>query len=38
MHCNTFARVLMILIDYSLTRKLGYTHDTVSMIHTILLY
>ena len=37
-HGKTFARVLMILVNNSLTGQLGHTHNTVGMIHAILFH
>ena len=37
MHSHTLPGILMILIDYRLTGKFTHTHDTVCMVHTILL-
>ena len=37
MHGKYLSGVLMILVNNSATSKLGYAHDTIGMIHTILL-
>ena len=36
MHGEHFARILIVLMNNCLTCQLTYTHDTVSMVHTIL--
>ena len=38
MNSEALARILMILVDNSLASELRYTHDTVCIVHTILLY
>ena len=36
-HCIALTRILMIVIDNCLTCQLRYTHDAISIVHTILL-
>ena len=38
MHCKTFCRILMIVINDSLPGQFTYTHDAISIIHSILFY
>ena len=38
MYCITFTRILVILMNHGLTSQFRHTHNTVSPVHTILLY